>query len=158
MSNLDAYSREALLAKVQQQFGWSYWQESPGGAHIISSPGCRDQSCHPCGICYNSLMASFGRYGLVHPNADKVYAASRLWFLFGTESRFLAMLDELYERASPLLDIVTPGLHPVSSLEDLAAQWTRVAALVKQSEGSQVLAAQIKLLEDAVEGWGLRCD
>ena len=29
MSNLDAYSREALLAKVQQQFGWTSWREDP---------------------------------------------------------------------------------------------------------------------------------
>jgi len=29
MSNLDASGREAILAKVQQQFAWSRWQEDP---------------------------------------------------------------------------------------------------------------------------------
>ena len=102
-------------------------------------------------------MTYSGRYGLVHPNAEAVYAAHALWFRFGSEPDFQATLDDLYEETVPLLDIVAPLLHPVSSVEDLSAKWEEIVLLAEADQNAEVLTEQTRLIWNAVNGWGLRC-
>ena len=76
-------------------------------------------------------MTYSGRYGLVHPNAEAVYAAHALWFRFGREPDFLATLDDLYEEPIPLLGFVALLLHPVSRVGDLSAEWEEIVLLAE---------------------------
>jgi len=99
-------------------------------------------------------MTYSGRYGLVHPNAEAVYAAHALWFRFGREPDFLATLDDLYEETIPLLDVVAPLLHPVSSVEDLSAKWEEIVLLAETDQNTEVLIEQTRLIEHRVDGWG----
>ena len=48
------------------------------------------------------------------------------WCRFSSEPRFLTMLDDIYEQAIPLIDVVVPLLHPVSGIEDLSAKWEEI--------------------------------
>ncbi|MCL0029231.1 hypothetical protein M1N23_03720 [Dehalococcoidia bacterium] len=102
-------------------------------------------------------MTYSGRYGLVHPNAGAAYAAHALWFRFGDEPDFLAMLDDLYEQTIPLLDVIAPLLHPVSSIEDLSARWGEITLLAETQQNTEVLIEQIRLIEQRVHERGLRC-
>ena len=104
--------------------------------------------------CDNASMTYSERYGLVHPNAGAAYAAHALWFRFGSEPDFLATLDDLFEETIPLLDVVAPLLHPVSSVEDLSAEWEEIVLLAETDQNTEVLIEQTRLIEHRVDGWG----
>ena len=77
-----------------------------------------------------------------------------MWFRFGSDPDFLATLDDPYEETIPLLDVVAPLLHPVSSVEDLSAKWEEIVLLAETDQNTEVLIEQTRLIEHRVDGWG----
>lgn len=97
------------------------------------------------------------KYGLVHPDAETVWAAQQLFNLFGAEPDCRADLARLYPRVTQLLDAAESYINPASSLKGLEFQLWKIELAIESDPEGPAFREQLDLIERQTDQWGLRC-